>query len=241
MVSFCYVYYFYIYEKTYYWKIIAWDDSGESTEGAIWEFTTIEEQELIIEITQPEENYFYLRNMRLFGLNNKTFIYGPITIIADVTSETDIERVEFYAFEPDKVNRYQLYANLFINKLEQVIKVYTCGLSDYDGEASFQSYDESNRGKSRLSSQGDSSVTVNRLDGLLSFKDEVIGFKIDVEGHEVGVVAGMQELLKNNKCILQIESFADKLSSLSLQMENLGYKKIHSIKNDHYFSNIGNI
>jgi len=151
------------------------------------------------------------------------------------------ERVEFYAFEPDKVNRYQLYANLFINKLEQVIKVYTCGLSDYDGEASFQSYDESNRGKSRLSSQGDSSVTVNRLDGLLSFKDEVIGFKIDVEGHEVGVVAGMQELLKNNKCILQIESFADKLSSLSLQMENLGYKKIHSIKNDHYFSNIGNI
>jgi len=151
------------------------------------------------------------------------------------------EGVEFCAFEPDKVNRYQLYANLFLNKLEQVIKVYTCGLSDYDGDASFYSYDESNRGKSKISSQGMSSISVNRLDGLLSFKDEVIGFKIDVEGHEVSVIGGMQKTLEDNKCILQIESFENKLPSLSLQMENLGYKKMHSIKNDHYFTNIENI
>ena len=83
------------YETTYYWKIIAWDDSGESTEGAIWEFTTIEQQELIIEIIQPEENYFYIRNTKLLQLNDRTFIYGSITIIANVTSNADIERVEF--------------------------------------------------------------------------------------------------------------------------------------------------
>jgi thiol-disulfide isomerase/thioredoxin len=28
------------YETDYYWKIVAWDDSGESTEGPVWEFTT---------------------------------------------------------------------------------------------------------------------------------------------------------------------------------------------------------
>ena len=83
------------YSQTYYWKIVAWDDSGESTEGNIWEFATVGHV-LSVEITQPEENYFYLRNMQLFGLNNKTFIYGPITIIANVTSVLDIERVEFY-------------------------------------------------------------------------------------------------------------------------------------------------
>ena len=29
------------YETNYYWKIVAWDNSGESTEGSIWEFTTL--------------------------------------------------------------------------------------------------------------------------------------------------------------------------------------------------------
>ena len=28
------------YETIYYWQIIAWDDSGDSTSGAIWDFTT---------------------------------------------------------------------------------------------------------------------------------------------------------------------------------------------------------
>jgi hypothetical protein len=84
------------YSTDYYWKIVSWDNHGASTTGPIWDFTTIEQQELAIEITQPEENYFYIRNMQLFGLNNKTFIYGPITIIANVTSETDIDRVEFH-------------------------------------------------------------------------------------------------------------------------------------------------
>jgi hypothetical protein len=87
------------YSQTYYWHIVAWDDSGESTEGDIWEFTTIEQQDLVIEITQPVENYFYIRNVQLFGLNNRTFIYGPITIIANVTSGAEIDRVDFYINE----------------------------------------------------------------------------------------------------------------------------------------------
>ncbi len=84
------------YSETYHWKIVSWDDSGESTEGDIWEFTTTEQQQISVKITQPEENYFYLRNMQLLPLDNKTFIYGPITIIANVTSISDIDRVEFY-------------------------------------------------------------------------------------------------------------------------------------------------
>ena len=31
------------YSTTYYWKIVAWDNHGASTEGSIWDFTTEEE------------------------------------------------------------------------------------------------------------------------------------------------------------------------------------------------------
>ena len=113
------------YETTYYWQIVAWDDSGESTEGDIWEFTTIEQHELIIEITQPEENYFYLGNMRLFRLNNKTFIYGPITIIANVTG-TNIDRVEFYIDEVYTETDYEAPYEFNwsqINSFKKTIKV----------------------------------------------------------------------------------------------------------------------
>jgi len=57
--------------------------------------------------------------------------------------------------------------------------------------------------------------------------------------HESNVVAGMTELLENNKSILQIESFEDVLPGLSCQLEKAGYKHIHCIESDHYHSNIG--
>ena len=146
--------------------------------------------------------------------------------------------IDIYAFEPDRYNRYQLYANLFLNKLEQVIKVYDCGLSDYDGEASFYSYHEGNRGRSHISTQGASHVEVRRLDGLLAIKDKVIGIKIDVEGYEQSVIMGMLDLLKNNQCLLQIESFENKEPGLSQQLNKSGYRHFHRINNDHYYTNI---
>ena len=83
------------YDTKYYWKIIAWDNQSESTEGDIWEFTT-EEQLISVEIVQPLENYFYIRDTALIQLDNRTIIYGPITIIANVTSIAEVDRVEFY-------------------------------------------------------------------------------------------------------------------------------------------------
>jgi hypothetical protein len=125
------------YSQTYYWKIVAWDDSGESTEGDIWEFSTIEQQQLSVEITQPEENYFYIRNMKLLQLNNKTFIYGPITIIANVTSNTDIEKVEFYVDgnkkHTDEETPYEYNWSPIIS-FKRTIKVIA-----YDGEGNIAS------------------------------------------------------------------------------------------------------
>jgi hypothetical protein len=51
---------------------------------------------LRVTITAPQENSFYFRNIRLFSLQKNTVVYGPMTISADIDSEFDIERVEFY-------------------------------------------------------------------------------------------------------------------------------------------------
>jgi len=141
------------------------------------------------------------------------------------------------AFEPDKVNKYQLYANLFLNKLQDRITVYDYALSGEDGESRFHHFNENNRGKSHITNNGESIVQTRKLDSLINTKNEVIGIKIDVEGHELDVISGMTELLKNNRCILQIESFSDLYPDLLSKMTELGYSNISNIGSDHYFSN----
>jgi len=87
------------FETTYYWRIVAWDDSGESTEGPIWSFTTIHPAELEVMITRPKNESFYLRNMRLFSLPRNIIVYGPIDITVNTTSSVGIESVELYINE----------------------------------------------------------------------------------------------------------------------------------------------
>lgn len=153
-------------------------------------------------------------------------------------SETCFDQAEIYAFEPDKINRYQFYANLFLNKLQDRIVVYDDALSSKEGELRFHHFNESNRGKSAIAKNGETNVKTKRLDSLLKPTGEVIGIKIDVEGHELDVISGMTELLGNNSCILQIESFSEPLPELISTMSALGFDNINTIGPDHYFSNI---
>jgi len=152
-------------------------------------------------------------------------------------SHNCFEQAGIYAFEPDSINRNQLNANLFLNKLQGRIKVYDYALSDQDGELHFHHFDESNRGRSCIAEDGEVTVQTTRLDSVLTLKGQMLGIKVDVEGHELDVISGMQETLKNNKCIIQIESFPETLPDLLRVMSKLNYKNIATIDSDHYFSN----
>ena len=84
-------------DTTYYWRIISWDTHNASTEGVVWHFSTQQEEGgIVVNITRPLHNSFYLRNMRLFKLPRTTVVYGPITIKAKVTADVKVKRVEFY-------------------------------------------------------------------------------------------------------------------------------------------------
>lgn len=153
-------------------------------------------------------------------------------------NETCFSQAEIHAFEPDKINRYQFYANLFLNKLQDRITIYNYALSSEEGELRFHHYDESNRGKSCITNDGELIVKTKRLDSIIKLTDKVIGIKVDIEGHELEAISGMTELLHNNSCILQIESFSNILPGLISKMSELGYSNINNIGSDYYFSNM---
>ena len=51
---------------------------------------------LKVEITRPLEKSLYLRNLHILSLPRNTFLLGPIDITADIATESEIEKVEFY-------------------------------------------------------------------------------------------------------------------------------------------------
>ena len=86
------------HSTTYYWKIIAWDEHGESSEGPVWRFTTEEEitnSPPTVSITKPE-NALYFRDRKILSLP-LPFIIGPITVEVNASdSDGIVKKVEFY-------------------------------------------------------------------------------------------------------------------------------------------------
>lgn len=143
--------------------------------------------------------------------------------------------IEVLAFEPDPVNRLQLCSNIFLNQLHDRISVFSEALSDHDGVVSFQRHPDENRGRSRINENGEVIVRSIRLDSFRNYSGRKIAIKIDVEGHEGHVLRGMENLLLNNICILQVEAFGDSASQVKDQMEKYGYKQIKKIDCDFYY------
>ena len=65
--------------------------------------------------------------------------------------------------------------------------------------------------------------------------DKVLIVKIDVEGYEQAVIKGMENLLRNNRCLLQVEVFDPSLEAFVSTMGMLGYRLIIEIGPDRYF------
>ena len=86
------------YSTTYYWKIVAWDEHGESSEGPVWRFTTeegIPNSPPTVSITRPK-NLLYVRDREILSLS-LPLIIGPITIEVNASDgDGVVKRVDFY-------------------------------------------------------------------------------------------------------------------------------------------------
>jgi FkbM family methyltransferase len=155
--------------------------------------------------------------------------------------------VELHAFEPVSRNCHQLCGNLFVNQLSERAQVYPLALSDQVGEAEIH-IDPTSTGVSRLATDDGSRdpsvftrrerIRLARLDDLLDWQGRRLFIKIDVEGHELPALRGMQQLLANNQVILQVEAFAGEAArALAAFMEGIGYRPLDNPGGDYRFAN----
>lgn len=167
---------------------------------------------------------------------------------------------EALAFEPDRGNAQALIENVERNGLSRQIRIAQVALGAQEGEAWLAEGPHSNRGTSRLmdppteagllttgdgATRGDREVAaaataryrvlLHQLDSMLTLRDACLMIKIDVEGREAGVLAGMAELLAGNRGLIQIEAFDDGYRPF---LEEAGFVYRGSIACDHFWEKL---
>ncbi|MDC0621487.1 FkbM family methyltransferase [Candidatus Pelagibacter sp.] len=130
-----------------------------------------------------------------------------------------MEKLDVFAFEPNSDALLKMNNTIDQNKnLKNKIKIYPFGLSNNNSIMQMRSMI-----KYGYTQTGGSSVTIEKQslenkykiyeakfkigDEILNFQNSNLAIKIDVEDHELNVLKGIQNLLKKNKCVLQIEIF----------------------------------
>lgn len=113
-----------------------------------------------------------------------------------------------FAFEPRPVNASLLRNHLKVNGIDNVT-VFEKAVSSSTGEALFDVSRGTGRG--RLSDTGELPVETRSLDELLdqSHIDEPTFLKIDVEGGEVGVLAGAKRLIDEGRPRILVATHSD--------------------------------
>lgn len=184
----------------------------------------------------------YERSQRSYFLN--LLKQNAATLFVDIGANNGLYSIDVLhtlpdikavAFEPDTRNLAQLYANLFLNEIEDRVEIHNVALSNTVGSVRFHRHERENRGRSMIAADGERSVAVAMLDDIITCAGQTVGIKIDVEGHELKVLDGAKKLLVNNKCILQVEAFNPK-PVLELLRE-YGYRTCAQFGDDYILQN----
>ena len=129
-------------------------------------------------------------------------------------------------FEPDRRNLARLRANLLINQIHENADVREVALGRAAGRLKLVPGPASNTGQSRLVESGGNGagydVNVVRLDDVLQLTGSVLAVKMDIEGHELAVLGGMERTLRLNCGLIQIET-TDTREKVIAIMAGFGY------------------
>jgi len=161
------------------------------------------------------------------------------------------QNLEVLAFEPNSEALLKMNNTITKNQnLKERIKIFPFGISNINSKMQMRSMV-----KHGYTQTGGSSVTNDKIsennkykiyegdfkngDEVLNFKGDNLAIKIDVEGHELNVLKGIQTLLKSNKCIIQIEIFEKNFSSVNSYLIEHNFILVDQIKqrSNYFYSN----
>lgn len=185
---------------------------------------------------EREQIDLLLSNIRSRGCDLFVDIGANIGLYSVIVAQAGTAVV---AFEPDPRNAAQLRANIFINRLVDRITVNEVAVSETSGTVNFRLFSDTSTGQSRVSTQRNYAVRSVSLDDFMAMNGQRLFLKIDIEGHELSAVAGMQRVLVTNQCFLQIESLSPNDEKLLQLMSANGYRRLRTIGYDHFFAKVG--
>jgi FkbM family methyltransferase len=198
-------------------------------ENGNWESAQILEMQAAIEAVSDKNDTVFLDVGAYWGL------YGMLA------HKMGVQHV--HLFEPDKRNRAQLYAQLYLNGLHDAFDVYDFAASDKVGEMRFRrstDIEDGNRGNAGRARANDASeyvVPCQPIDNCLTYEGRTIFCKIDVEGAEIEALKGMRNLLANNRMFLQIEVFDENQTEFEAFAKEIGLNFVKRIDIDNFYTN----
>lgn len=182
-----------------------------------------------------------LSNVRFFDIGANVGVYSIF-----LAARANV--AEVLTFEPMQDCVAEIRRNAKLNGLSDKIRVVSVALSDTTGTATFRRMAEYSGGNGisdthlfkDLPYASEETVKTKSLDDTVSMLGEDIVLKIDVEGHEFCVLRGAEQLLANNRGILQIEihESSPKLQETFDILTRLGWTKVLKVGWDYYFSNL---
>tara|TARA_B100001057_G_C22699499_1_gene891095 strand:- start:100 stop:879 length:780 start_codon:yes stop_codon:yes gene_type:complete len=207
------------------------------------------DREIILqqEFEKAEVNYL----INSIKKNNISFFFdvGANCGYYSIIIAKNIDKIKIFSFEPNDEAYFKFSKTLEKNiDLLDKIKPLNFGLSDTPGKFKMQSLV-----KFGYAQTGGSSVINNNYisknfiteanfkigDDVIKLNNQKIALKIDVEGHEINVIKGLEKTLKNNHFILQIEIFKKNFSNVNNYLNSLNYNLFYELKNksNYYYSN----
>ena len=162
-----------------------------------------------------------------------------------------MQNLEVLAFEPNSEALLKMKNTIIKNQnLKDRIKIFPYGVSDTNSKMQMRSMVK--HGYIQTGGSGLTNDKVSRDnkykvyeaefkigDEILNFKRNNLAVKIDVEGHELNVLKGIQNLLKFNKCIIQIEIFEKNFNLVNSYFLEHNFILIDQIKkrSNYFYSN----
>ncbi len=185
-------------------------------------------------LVERQETKLVDRILEVFAQNRRPTVYdigantGYYSILSAYTHNAHVA-----AFEPVPAHIACLQESRKLNRLEEHIRTFTCGLGDHAEEkvlylgGSGSSFNQQFLGKPDAES---TRVSVETLDAVVN-REQLARpdfIKIDVEGFEYSVLRGAQTVLRDSKPVLFIE-ISSSLRSIGREFQNEEYTETFSL------------